>query len=365
MPTFNVAMLNATPSPEPVPVAQGLPEDAPMGDASAESDTDRLFTAWASILVSLEGCVMSAPELKAELLEDQEMWLREWYSVLATLNGCSTRAGVLAVALEMDDKSAELLKQGRKSCKEIEAVVKDWKAKAIASVPQAPPMQAARATGASELEARATDASGTDASKKARVGRMSMNKARRCGACIAKDIDCGGAPGRRCPPCDVSKRACTFSKRNLTDAPKARPRKPMPKRPIAESAKETASSIAVEDEEESEESEMDVEIVGERSVEEKVVRASRDIPVRAVGPLASGSAPKGKDKFKDPAVELKEARAEAARLKEENAHLRTSTLQMRQYARAQQADLLNYSNKFFAMSNAWAELERQINDSLK
>jgi hypothetical protein len=85
------------------------------------------------------------------------------------LNGCSTRAGVLAVALEMDDKSAELLKQGRKSCKEIEAVVKDWKAKAIASVPQAPPMQAARATGASEVDARATDASGTDASKKVRL----------------------------------------------------------------------------------------------------------------------------------------------------------------------------------------------------
>ncbi|KAG1850265.1 hypothetical protein C8R48DRAFT_778240 [Suillus tomentosus] len=343
MPTFNVAMLNSTPSPEPVPVAQGPPEDAPMGDASAESDTDRLFTAWASILVSLEGC---------------------WYSVLATLNGCSTRAGVLAVALEMDDKSTELLKQGWKSCKEIEAVVKDWKAKAIASVPQAPPMQAACATGASEVEARATDVSGTDASKKPCVGRLSVVKARRCGACIAKDIDCGGArlvAGALLVMCPS---ALALS-RNITDAPKACPRKPMPKCPIAESAKETTSSIAVEDEEESEESEMDVEIVGERSVEEKVVRASCDIPVRAVGPLASGSAPKGKDKFKDPAVELKEARAEAARLKEENAHLRTSTLQMRQYARAQQADLLNYSNKFFAMSNMWAELERQINDSLK
>ncbi|KAG1878520.1 hypothetical protein C8R48DRAFT_668601 [Suillus tomentosus] len=338
MPTFNVAMLNTTPSPEPVPVAQGPPEDAPMGDASAESDTDRLLAAWASILVSLEGCVVSAPDLKPELLEDQEMWLREWYSVL------------------MDDKSVELLKQGWKSCKEIEAVVKDWKA---------PPMQAACATGASKVEARATDASGTDASKNPRVRHMSVVKVRRCGACIAKDIDCRGVPGRRCPPCDVSKCACTFSKRNNTDAPKARPRKPMPKCPIAESAKETASSIAVEDEEESEESEMDVEIVGKCSVEEKVVCASHNIPVRAVGPLVSGSAPKGKDKSKDPAVELKEARTEAARLKEENAHLCTSTLQMCQYVRAQQADLLNYSNKFFAMSNTWAELERQINDSLK
>lgn len=88
MPTFNVAMLNSTPSPEPVPVAQGLPEDAPMHDASAESDTDRLLAAWASILISLEGCVMSAPELKAELLEDQEMWLREWYSVLVSALTC-------------------------------------------------------------------------------------------------------------------------------------------------------------------------------------------------------------------------------------------------------------------------------------
>ncbi|KAG2101390.1 uncharacterized protein F5147DRAFT_812390 [Suillus discolor] len=365
MPPFTAAMLNATPSPEPEPVAQGHPEDAPMADASAESNTDRLLSAWASSLVSLEACVMAAPDLKPELLEDQEMWMREWHSVLATLNGCSERAGVLGVELDMDEKGAEFLKQGRKGCKEIEALVKGWKAKAIETVPEAPPKRAARATDATGAEARATDASGTDVAEQRKVGRMSVVKAPRCTSCANKDQDCGGAPGRRCPPCDVSKRACSFSKRKTSDGPKVRPRKPMPKRPMAvESAKETASSIAVEEGEGSEGSGMDVMIVDERTVQDKVVRASRDVPVRAVGPLASGSAPKGKGKFKGPEEELKEAQAETARLREENALMRASALKMRQYARAQQADLLALSNKLFSMSQDWSDFEERVNASL-
>ncbi|KAG1827668.1 hypothetical protein EV424DRAFT_1537250 [Suillus variegatus] len=364
MAPFTAAMLTTTPSPEPEPVVQGHCEDTRMEDANTESDTDRLFGAWTAILTSLEGCVMTAPDLKPELLEDQEMWLREWHSVLATLNGCSERAGVLGVELDMSDKGAEFLKQGRKSCKEIEAAIREWKTKAIEAVPEAPPKRAAHTTGASEVEARATDASGGDAGKKRGAGRKPVAKAQRCGSCISKGLECGGAPGRRCPPCDVSKRACTFSKPRNSDGAKARPRKPMPKRPAPGSAKETASSIAFGEEEESDGSEMEVEIVGERTVEEKVVRASRDIPVRAVDPLAPGSAPKGKGKFKDPAEELEEVLAESTRLKEQNARLRATSLDMRQYARAQQAHLLGLSNKLFAMSQEWSDFEARINASL-
>ncbi|KAG2099596.1 uncharacterized protein F5147DRAFT_763050 [Suillus discolor] len=335
MPPFTAAMLNATPSPEPEPR---------LG----------LFLG-----------VMAAPDLKPELLEDQEMWMREWHSVLATLNGCSERAGVLGVELDMDEKGAEFLKQGRKGCKEIEALVKGWKAKAIETVPEAPPKRAVRATDATGAEARTTDASGTDVAEQRKVGRMSVVKAPRCTSCANKDQDCRGAPGRRCPPCDVSKRACSFSKRKTSDGPKVRPRKLMPKRPMAvESAKETASSIAVEEGEGSEGSGMDVMIVDERTVQDKVVRASRDVPVRAVGPLASGSAPKGKGKFKGPEEELKEAQAETTRLREENALMRASALKMRQYARAQQADLLALSNKLFSMSQDWSDFEERVNASL-
>lgn len=139
----------------------------------------------------------------------------------------------------------------------------------------------------------------------------------------------------------------------------------MPKRPIVtESAKETASSIAVDEGEGSEASGMDVEIVDERAVGEKVVRASRDIPVRAEGPLASGSAPKGKGKYKGQEEELREALGENARLREENALMRASALKMRQYARAQQADLLALSNKLFTMSQEWSDLEECANASL-
>lgn len=84
MAPFTAAMLTTTPSPEPEPVVQGHCEDTRMEDANTESDTDRLFGAWTAILTSLEGCVMTAPDLKPELLEDQEMWLREWHSVLVS-----------------------------------------------------------------------------------------------------------------------------------------------------------------------------------------------------------------------------------------------------------------------------------------
>jgi hypothetical protein len=51
-------------------------------------------------------------------------------------------------------------------------------------------------------------------------------------------------------------------------------------------------------------------------------------------------------------------------VEEENAHLRASVLGMRQYARAQQADLLALSNKLFNMSQEWADFEKRANAAL-
>lgn len=123
------------------------------------------------------------------------------------------------------------------------------------------------------------------------------------------------------------------------------------------SAKETASSLAVEDEEDTDGSDMDIEITGERRTGEKVLRGSATVPPRPVGPVASGSAPKGKGKPKDLEAALEEATAE-------NARLRATVLDMRQHARAHQADLLILSNKLFAMSQDWADVEGRLSEHL-
>src|ERR1700692_1409834 len=130
------------------------------------------------------------------------------------------------------------------------------------------------------------------------------------------------------------------------------------------SAKETASSLAVEDEDDTGESDMEIEITGERQIGGKVLRGSATVPSRAVNPIASGSAPKGKGKPKDLEAALEEATAENARLKEENARLKATVLNLRQHARAHQADLLILSNKLFAMSQDWADVEERLSNHL-
>lgn len=120
----------------------------------------------------------------------------------------------------------------------------------------------------------------------------------------------------------------------------------------------------MEDEEDTGESDMEIEITGERRTVEKVLRGSATIPPRAVGPIASGSAPKGKGKPKDLEAALEEATAENARLKEECARLKATVLDLRQHARAHQADLLILSNKLFAMSQDWADVEGRLSEHL-
>jgi hypothetical protein len=79
------------------------------------------------------------------------------------LEACALRATELGVdSLDMSTKYVEFLKRGRREYKALEAIVKGWKAKAVEEVPEAPPKK--RATRASK--AKATDASGTDASIK-------------------------------------------------------------------------------------------------------------------------------------------------------------------------------------------------------
>jgi hypothetical protein len=79
------------------------------------------------------------------------------------LEACALRATELGVdSLDMSTEYVEFLKRGRREYKALEAIVKGWKAKAVEDVPEAPPKKCTMHAS----KAKATDASGTDASIK-------------------------------------------------------------------------------------------------------------------------------------------------------------------------------------------------------
>jgi hypothetical protein len=72
------------------------------------------------------------------------------------MNACSDRSKVVGVGLDLNKRDAGLLKEGHKSYKELEAVVKGWKAKAVGESPMAPSKQLVPSVQASEAEPHGT-----------------------------------------------------------------------------------------------------------------------------------------------------------------------------------------------------------------
>jgi hypothetical protein len=146
-----------------------------------------------------------------------------------------------------------------------------------------------------------------------------------------------------------------------TDICIARPKKGLPKCATGEtSAKETTSSVAVNNEGAFDGFDMEVEVFdgvpGETSPSAKGSASKH-----ALSPTESAPPFKGKGKAKDTEEELEDVEEVNARLREENVRLRASILGMRQYACTQQADLLALSNKLFNMSQEWADFEKRAN----
>jgi hypothetical protein len=83
----------------------------------------------------------------------------------------------------MSAKCVEFVKRGHKEYKALEALVKGWKAKVVEVVSEAPPKK--RAMRASK--AKATDASGTDASIKVHLHDFLLALLLRGGACLARN----------------------------------------------------------------------------------------------------------------------------------------------------------------------------------
>jgi hypothetical protein len=86
-------------------------------------------------------------------------------------------------SLDMSTECMEFLRRGRKEYKALEALVKGWKAKVIDVVSEVPPKK--RTTRVSK--AKATDASGTDASVKVRLHDFLLALLLRGGARLACD----------------------------------------------------------------------------------------------------------------------------------------------------------------------------------
>jgi hypothetical protein len=130
----------------------------------------------------------------------------------------------------------------------------------------------------------------------------------------------------------------------------ARPKKGLPKRATGEtSAKETASSVAVDNDGAFEGFDMEVEVF-EGVPGESSPSAKGSMSKRALSPTESAPPFKGKGRAKDTEEELEDVEDENAHLREENVRLRASILGMCQYACAQQADMLALSNKLVNMS---------------
>ena len=68
------------------------------------------------------------------------------------MNACYDHSKAVGVELDLNERDAGLLKEGRKSYKELEAVVKGWKAKAVGESPMAPSKPLAPSVQASEAE---------------------------------------------------------------------------------------------------------------------------------------------------------------------------------------------------------------------
>jgi hypothetical protein len=137
----------------------------------------------------------------------------------------------------------------------------------------------------------------------------------------------------------------------------ARPKKGLPKRAAGEtSAKETASSLVVNNDGAFEGFDMEVEVFdGAPGETSPSVKGS--VSKHVLSPTDSAPPFKGKGRAKDTEEELED-------VEEENACLRMSVLGMRQYAHAQQADMLALSNKLFNMSQEWADFEKRANAAL-
>ncbi|KAG1776682.1 hypothetical protein EV702DRAFT_1198052 [Suillus placidus] len=380
MTNFDLSMLTASPSPSPEPEA--LPSSAAALVSQEESVETRITRTWRAICDQVRTLVLTVPDARGELIEEQESWMQEWSSLLMSMTACGKDGAAAKVPLRMEGEDTVALASGRKSHRTLEKLVKSWKAKAILPAVEEPEVATARpiAHVTEVVLPVAGSSSKAPAEEEERItppnmgepvsgGRKSVPAAPRCERCVDAKLRCVTEKGKCCDACAHARKGCSFvPKRKAPAVPAARVAKVAKAREsTVESTKHVAASTAGGDADESS-SEAEVEIVGERVAEEKVIRSSLTIPPRAIKPLPTRPAPaplsKGKAKAVDSEEVLALALAENMDLKEEVAHLKEVLMQVRFHARTEQAEMITLSNKAYTNAQDWVTVEMKLAEFL-
>ncbi|KAG2114686.1 uncharacterized protein F5147DRAFT_822019 [Suillus discolor] len=340
---FNPSMLTAFPSPSPSPEPEehlleggnASVDDATLDDAALkepeESESDRVERTWAAVLNTMRVCVDTAPPSKPELLEEQESWLRDWNVAMADMTVVYERARAASLNVSLNDMDVVTLAEGKIAARTLTRAMKAWKEKAEES---------ARLGG--------------------RMTATSVNRpAECCEHCATSGAKCVVVHvGGHCEVCIKVRKVCSFvATKNKGCTPAA------PKRKVPPSVQTTAPDTA----------ESEVEIVGEAMADEPAVGPSKAIvmqqPKRM---LDSDAVPAAKRPCLEVDPELEEACAEAVRLRNENAKLRTQNdkyrlalINMRQHTCIQESELLHMSNQLYILARDWGNWEKELGEVLE
>ncbi|KAG1782523.1 hypothetical protein EV702DRAFT_1192195 [Suillus placidus] len=377
MTNFDLTMLTASPSPSPSPEA--LPLSAAALISQEESAETRITRTWHAICDQVRTLILTVPDACGELIEEQESWMWEWSSLLMSMTACGKDGAAAKVPLHMEGEDTAALMSGRKSHRTLEKLVKSWKAKAILPVVEEPEVVTARPIVhvAEVVLPAAGSSSKAPAEEEERItppnmgepvsgGRKSVPAVPRCECCVDAKLRCVVEKGKCCDACAHARKGCSFvPKRKAPAACIAKVTKA--RESTVESTKRVAASTAGGDADKSS-SEAEVEIVGERIAEEKVIRGSLTIPPRTIKPLPACPAPaplsKGKAKAADSEEVLALVLVENADLKEEVARLKEVLAQVRFHARTKQAEMITLSNKAYTNAQDWATVEMKLAEFL-
>ncbi|KAG2063435.1 hypothetical protein BDR04DRAFT_1123263 [Suillus decipiens] len=345
MAPFNSALLNTTPTPEPEmrPTAPAKATAPSMEHEGTEIEKARRV--WAALRERLDTQIKIIPEDDPALFEDRESWTRGWNDLHVELSNSAQTSSQLGITLELDDEGMKQLTEGKRVYRAFMKEIKGMKGKAIEEPGPSTPVRTRRALQKQKMIAEVVLPPAKDTGEMLvmrRDARMSVQKAPCCTRCNDSGVVCGGAPGKRCPPCAKAKQTCSFSRsRKVTRKAAARP-----KGESAPDAMEIGSSGS-----------------GESDAEGKEVSSNvpREVPDRVVKPLPSRAHRAARESAhivrSDNADEPEGA---LERLRAENAHLKSIIRGMRNNARNQQSRLITFSNQMYAMSQEMSQLDSDL-----
>ncbi|KAG2063098.1 hypothetical protein BDR04DRAFT_1164250 [Suillus decipiens] len=356
MAPFNSALLDTTPTPEPEmrPTSPEKVTEPPM--ELEKTKVDKAHRVWAALRERLDTQIKIIPESDAALFEDRETWTRGWNDLHTELNKAAQTSYQLGISHDLDDEGIQQLAEGKRVYKVFMKEIQDMKGKAIERPALPTPLRTRHSQQKQKMIAEVVlppvqDAGETRVMR--RDARMSAQKAPRCTRCNNSGVVCGGAPGKRCPPCAKAKRLCSFS-RNFARKAVARGKAESPSHATGPSGVSSPAQDVME---------IGSSVSGESDAEEKEAwtNGPHDVPGRVVKPLPSRAhrAARG-SACSVPTDNMDGPESALERLRAENEHLKFIIRGMRNNARTQQGRLITFSNQVYAMSQEISQLDSEL-----